>query len=90
MLYVDKKLPPRFELGLVDSKSTVLTATPREQNFPNLDSNQGLDPKKTPTLPTELSGKNDINNIYILLLYKNIYAHARARTADFWLIRPTL
>ena len=68
-----KKLPPRFELGLVDSKSTVITATPRELNFSDLDSNRTN--RKAPTLPTELP-ENDIDiniNIYIILLYKKIY-----------------
>ena len=64
------KLPARLELALEDSKSSVITTTLREQNFSSLDSNQGLDPKKTPTLPTELLENNiDINIIYIILLY---------------------
>ena len=80
LLYVDIKLPARFELALEDSKSSVITATLRELNLSDLDSNQGLDPKKTPTLPTELP-ENDIdiniNNIYIILLYKKIYMLTR-------------
>ena len=63
-----KKLPARFELALEDSKSSVITTTLQELNLSDLDSNQGLATKEATTLPAELSEKDDINNIYILLL----------------------